>query len=1109
MKPPLSLVRLLPWLCVLLLSGLPCLAAEPSKEIVEIQQRIAQMDKLEATSANKQLKEVYQQILVLLQEEEGYLEKGKILAQQLKEHDARARELKRSLELLGVPQPEPEFADKPIQELERMQEGGVAEKISLQRQLDEAQSLLAQLQSRLVPAQNELSEAKKHLAQEDKDGRAAVAALDGNLASALLLKKRKANDVRMAQIQCLDLELLNIPSQIEQATLKRGVLAQKLKNLDQNQEKLQNRLQQLRRAESASILDESLQLRKATTEDPALAWLAEDNVALGNQLALFAETSQSIADRRSSIENMTKLMEQRYILLKQQLELGGDGGGIGELMRQTLVQLKLLGNENTPKTIADIQKAQIQSLLYERQINEASDRAGFVQAVVARFPDSQLTVASSAMRESLTSLVDLRLNLLAKLLERNQQSLKNWSLLLNAQNQFNDQLRQFDKLLKENLLWTATNPAMGLAWLRHFVAGREASWPDPRELWGALSGQSAALLAWLSLYGLLVYAFRFHLGPRLRAWQLAANDRVGSAKHDRFRNTLLMLGGELLATSPAPVFLAGLGRTLGEAGYDEVWLRLSAEGMRVAALACLCLGMLRRLAKPDGFLAGQLGWPLSAIQPLHRELRLQWLLVLLVACFAAAETQGNDMIRESGRLPFLAFCLLVAAIILRLDRGWRLAFGGKSGPSWAANELVQWLGRLFALGEACLAAMEVAGYHLGALVLQANLLKTLGWALLAVLVHQMLQRWLLLEQRKVAYARAQAIRAELRAGGEEESDESSQQDKRRQFAEIQTISLQLRTLLRLLAGTAFLLAVGWVWSDLVPALHLLDQVVLWESASSGAGEAGVVAVTLKSLGLSLAILGLIVLASRNLPGMVQLLVLPHLKLAQGTDFAVTALLRHLIFVSGLVAICKLLGLRWDDLQWLVAALGVGLGFGLQEIFANFISGLILLFERPVRIGDIVTLSNGVTGKIDAINTRATTLTDWDNKEVIIPNKAMITEQLTNWSLSSHIIRVVVPVGIAYGSDTELAHRLLLQAAGEHPLVLDKPEKVVLFRAFGSSSMDFELRCFVSSPDLRVGVIHDLNMHIDKLFRQHGVEIAFPQVDVHLKGGPAGLRVSPD
>jgi len=1089
-----------------LLCAAPALAGEWPKDIAQTQQKLEQLDKLDPTAANKQLKEVYQQVLAAQQEAAGYFDKTKSLNQQLKEHAEHGAELKRALEEAGAVQPAPAFAGKSLAELERMQEVAATEKITLQNQLDEAVNRLAQFQARLVPAQNELADAKKSLEQVGKEAKISAAPLESALVNALLLKKRVSNEARIAQIQSLDLELLSIPNQMELAGLKKSVLNQKLKNLAHYQEKLQARLQELRQAESASILDASLQLRKATTEDPALAWLAEENVALGNALAAYADSSQAIAERGSAIGQQSKLIEQRHAMLRQQLDLGGETGGIGELMRQTLMQLESLGEENVPKTIAGIQKAQIQSLIYERQLNEIADKAAFVPSVVERFPDSQLTLGNSAMRESLASLLELRGNLLGKLLERNQQSLKNWSLLLNAQNQFNDQLRQFDTLLKENLLWTPTNQAMSPAWLVDFaVSLRRLGVREFLDSLADLFADQGFALAGLALaYAALRYALRFSVRPVFQAWQQTANARVGNTRLDAFRNTLAMLAGEFVFALPAPLALVGVKKILDAAEGEEAWVRLLGEGLRMAAAASLMLGFLRQIAKPGGFLEGQLSWPAPVAKSLYRELRFRWLLILLAAYVFVTETHSNSFFRhEFGRLPFLAFCLLAALILRKLAQTWHSAINAKAAPLWDANEAPYVLGNFFALCEIALAGMEVFGFHLGAMVLQGRLFRTLGWTVLIVLVHQIFQRWLLLEQRRMAYARAIAVREELRAASVDKgAGEVRLDDKRREFAEIQSISLQSKTLLTLLSTAAFLVAAGWIWADMIPAFYLFDQVVLWETTVSTAGG-GFEAVTLKSVLLAVAAAGLIVLALRNLPGMLQLLVLPHLNLAPGSDFAITTLLKYSIFVGGVVFICKLLGLQWNELQWLVAALSVGLGFGLQEIFANFISGLIILFEKPVRIGDIVTLSNGVTGTIDAINTRATLLTDWDNKEIIIPNKTLITEQLTNWSLSSLIIRVIIPVGIAYGSDTELAHRLLLQAAEEHPLVLDKPEKAVFFRAFGASSLDFELRCFVASPGARVGVIHDLNMRIDKLFREHGVEIAFPQMDVHVKDRVAG------
>jgi potassium efflux system protein len=134
-----------------------------------------------------------------------------------------------------------------------------------------------------------------------------------------------------------------------------------------------------------------------------------------------------------------------------------------------------------------------------------------------------------------------------------------------------------------------------------------------------------------------------------------------------------------------------------------------------------------------------------------------------------------------------------------------------------------------------------------------------------------------------------------------------------------------------------------------------------------------------------------------------------------------------IIIVGAMTVFGSLGVSWDKLQWLAAALSVGLGFGLQEIFGNFVSGLIILFERPVRIGDTVTIGT-FSGTVSKIRIRATTITDFDRKEVIIPNKAFVTERLINWSLSDTVTRVVIRLGVAYGSDLDKVKEVLLKAA---------------------------------------------------------------------------------
>ncbi|MCH9782711.1 MAG: mechanosensitive ion channel, partial [Gammaproteobacteria bacterium] len=212
---------------------------------------------------------------------------------------------------------------------------------------------------------------------------------------------------------------------------------------------------------------------------------------------------------------------------------------------------------------------------------------------------------------------------------------------------------------------------------------------------------------------------------------------------------------------------------------------------------------------------------------------------------------------------------------------------------------------------------------------------------------------------------------------------------------------------------------------------------------------------------------------------------------------------YVIVMIGVMITLGSLGLSWSKMQWLVAALGVGLGFGLQEIFANFISGIIILFERPVRIGDVITIGE-LSGTVSRIRIRATTIIDFDRKEIIIPNKAFVTERLINWSLTDTVTRVTLKVGFAYGSNLQACHDVLEKAAADNPRVLRDPEPLILFMAFGASTLDHELRVYLGEIGDILFAINELNRAIDTLAREQGVEIAFNQLDVHLRSAADGL-----
>ena len=330
-------------------------------------------------------------------------------------------------------------------------------------------------------------------------------------------------------------------------------------------------------------------------------------------------------------------------------------------------------------------------------------------------------------------------------------------------------------------------------------------------------------------------------------------------------------------------------------------------------------------------------------------------------------------------------------------------------------------------------------------------------------------------------------------------------------SEIQTSRLTAVSLL--LIGMLGLVA---IWADMLPAAGVLKRFELWQAtevvqtiAADASGvehvvsEDRVVHVTLADLALAIIIAVVAFVVVRNLPGLLNVSLFR--RFPAGERYAYSTLIKYAVAMVGMILAFDAIGVGWSTVQWLVAAVGLGLGFGLQEIFANFISGLIILFERPIRVGDIVTVGN-VDGTVTKIRIRATWIVTFDRKELVVPNKEFVTARLINWSLSDAVLRLDVPVGIAYGSDTEKAVEVLKKVARDNRLVLYSPPPEVLFRGFGDSSLAFELRAFIANASSRFRASHEIHMAIDNEFREAGIEIAFPQRDLHIRSVPEGTPV---
>jgi len=228
------------------------------------------------------------------------------------------------------------------------------------------------------------------------------------------------------------------------------------------------------------------------------------------------------------------------------------------------------------------------------------------------------------------------------------------------------------------------------------------------------------------------------------------------------------------------------------------------------------------------------------------------------------------------------------------------------------------------------------------------------------------------------------------------------------------------------------------------------------------------------------------------------------------DASVTTLGYVGIAVAILVAL-SVAGVEFTNLAIIAGALSVGIGFGLQNIVNNFVSGLILLIERPIRTGDWIVVGN-TEGYVKKISIRSTQIQTFDRADVIVPNSELIAGQVTNWMLTDPWGRVKVPVGVAYGSDTARVMQIMVDAANKHPQVMNNypgiPDPRVLFLGFGDSSLDFELRCVIRDVDKRLQTRSDLFLAIDAAFREAGIEIPFPQRDLHFRNGPPAATVTP-
>ncbi len=974
------------------------------------------------------------------------------------------------------------YGKSELAQLEKLLDERSSELAERQKSLADANSLIITSQTRPERAQAEISTNQTRIQQINnnlKTGKENGKTISDNQRN--LLSAEQA--ALAAQTELRREELAGNSLLQDLGNSQRDLLMERIRRLEQETQDLQSLINEMRRESSEQTVAELSRDTDKATPDSLLAKESAINLKMSDYLLRATdrlnELTQQNLQTRQQLDNLSQAdqaLEEQISVLKGSLLLA-------KILYQQKQALPLLHlDKNLADEIADIRLYQFE---LNQQRDQLSNQQAYVDDLLAEQPPEQVT---ADLRTTLMKLVSTRAELLDRL-SRELNTLLNESITLQLnQKQLQETSQALRNTLDEQMFWIPSNKPLDLNWLKstpHLLERQLAEMP-----WGAglrELGEGLVDRPWLFLPLLLVIGGLLWKRRYLYAKLHEINQDVGHFKRDSQLHTPMALFLTVMLALPVSLFLVlcGFALQIDARGQNAT---LGAAFMEMAQ-AWMVFYTLYRILAPGGIAELHFHWDRPRVAFLRSQIRrLGGVVMALVAIVTVAEHQpaalADDIIGVIVVLSCYALMTLVLSNLLLAE------------PMREQTSPVRLLiGVAFTLVPLVFIVAVGFGYYYTSLKLTDRLITSLYLVIVLLLVEAAFVRGLSVAARRLAYQRVLAKRqaqTKENAEGEEVVVEEPTLD-------IEKVNQQSLRLIRLALLGVFIACLYLVWADLISVFAYLDQITLYQYSTGTGNAATQVPISLLDVLGALIIAGITMALARNLPGLLEVLVLSRLKLAQGSAYATTTLLSYAIAGIGFVTALSTLGVSWDKLQWLVAALSVGIGFGMQAIFANFISGLILLFERPVRIGDLVTIGT-VTGTVNRIHIRATHITDSDRKEVIVPNQTFLTSQLINWTLTDTVTRIVLEYSVNRSSDLdlEMVRKLLLQATQENPRVLRDPAPTVQLKTYGPATLDHELKIYVRELSDRGLATDELNRRIDQLFKEHDINTSStPKMDVTL------------
>jgi potassium-dependent mechanosensitive channel len=987
--------------------------------------------------------------------------------------------------------------DSPFQEVEQELLQEKANLAAVKEKLSDVEDQLSRQAERPNVVRKRLSEVKSQKA--DLDSAAKITPPDGELpwlTSARLWSQQSQVAALRSEGRMLDQELLSQPVRIKLLEARRDDEMRSVSRITDRVKLLENLANHKGSAEAEQAEAEAMvAVYDAADKHPLIQELAAQNAELTQMLKTMTASLRETSAGDDDVIREAKDIEASFRVAREKLEVAGMSQVLGEVLRKqraTLPDMRRL-----KKLAAGLERENARVALLQIQHSEEHKRLRdvdeYVDALLVDLPAEEAV----GVRADLVQIATMRRTLLDKAISLENSYLRALNELDDAYRRLLENAHAFDAFLAENLLWIRSAPWPGLNDLR-LMPGQVLAllsplkWFEVSEILLKRAIYSPPFLLMLALFALLLWKMR-----RIRALLRVMGLHVGKPSVDRFTFTLKALGLTLLLAATWPLLLYAVGWELGYAPEATDFSQAVSIALLWVAPAFFYVQFFSVLCTPGGVAERHFRWPDKVPQQLRREfsfLKVTFLPAAFITLLVLYNSGGTGGALGVGfeRLSLMTVLVLLAVFFYRIS-GVALQELSHSAPRVGQLYMV-----LTVLVPLVLAGLAFTGYFYTAGTLASSLIATLWFVFGLVVLHQLAVRWLLLAQRRIFL---QAVRHRLLAARQEDKSgvteiEGITLEVEEPEVDLMALREESRKLLNIVLVIIGVSGFWIIWSDLLPAFGVLNDIVLWHHNVITGGEETIAPITLADIGKAVLIAIVTFVSVKRLPALLEIVLLQRFGMTSGSRYTATALTTYAIVALGALLFFKTIGADWSKLQWLFAALSVGIGFGLQEIVANFISGLIILFERPIRVGDVVTVGD-TDGVVTRIRIRATTIKNWENQELLVPNKEFITGRLLNWSLSDQTTRIKVPVGVAYGSDVQKAMQLMDQAARENASVLREPSPSVIFEAFGDNTLNLVLRCFVGTQNDRMPTITALHEAINRKFNDAAICIAFPQRDVHL------------